>query len=92
MFGRLKRSSDGKRIYLQVVSNERRREPSTGGFSYPSQPQRTYQRVIATLGRVDHLDELERGFRVEEITVALVGVRPTRRPVKPDAKRLVPQR
>ena len=72
MFARLKSSSDGERIYVQIVVNERVPDLICGKRLV------SRQRVIATLGRVEHLDDMERGFRVEELTTALVGVQATR--------------
>ncbi len=64
MFARLKMS--GGRAYVQVVISHRNAEGQSR------------QRVLATLGRVDHLTDEEQFVVIAGLSAALQHVRPTR--------------
>lgn len=70
MFARLKDNGSGG-IYVQVVHSYRRR----GAWGTPTR--KPLQRVIATLGRVDHLPEGERERVKATLTAALSDIVPT---------------
>ncbi len=79
MFARLKESTDGKRVYVQIVANVREaRHPY-------EREKKTRQRVIATLGRVDHLDPAVQRWTAENLTLAISELRVTRRPARQEA-------
>jgi hypothetical protein len=68
MYARLKGAADSERVYVQVVSTSRSHVDG-----------RVFQHVIATLGRVDDLDDLQRQEVLTHLNAGLKGVQPTRR-------------
>lgn len=68
MFARLKPSTND-RVYVQVIHSYRR-----SGALCGESPK---QKVVATLGRVDHLPERERLLVVERLNYGLEGIRVT---------------
>ena len=71
MFARLKDNGSGA-VYLQLVQAYRVRN-GQGGWARSGPPK---QRVLATLGRVDHLPKEERDRVRQRLTAALEGIIP----------------